>query len=138
MKCKSFHFTKSGVVQPIAAEVGRVFQGVCDKIPPAYPCENEKCVFIGVEMGGKLPGPVEAFCKDLNPKRTQNVAFYVVNSAGDTSGLQSITETLKKNGVGVCQPLGVAIKGGLFKKPVATPADIEKVLSWAKNISETI
>ena len=138
MKCKSFHFTKSGVVQPIAAEVGRVFQGVCDKIPPAYPCENEKCVFIGVGMGGKLTGPVEAFCKDLNPKRTQNVAFYVVNSAGDTSGLQNITETLKKNGVGVCEPLGVAIKGGLFKKPVATPADIEKVLAWAKNISETI
>ncbi len=138
MKCKSFHFTKSGVIQPIAAEMGRVFQGVCDKIPPAYPCENEKCVFIGVEMGGKLPGAVDAFCKDLNPRRTQNVAFYVVNNTGDTSGLANITEVLKKNGVGVCEPLGLAIKGGLFKKPQALPQDIEKVLAWGKKISETL
>ena len=138
MKCKSFHFTKTGVVQPIAAELGRVFQGVCDKIPPAYPCENEKCVFIGVEMGNKLPAAVEALCKDMEPRRTQYVAFYVVNNAGDTSGLAAVTETLKKNGVKVCDPIGVAIKGGLFKKPVATPADIEKVLAWAKNIEKSI
>ena len=138
MKAKSLHFSKSGNVQPIASEIGRVMQCVCDQIPPAYPCEGEKVVFIGVEMNGKLPAQVEAFCKDLNPRRTQNVAFYVVNNTGDTSGLAGITEVLKKNGVGVCEPLGLAIKGGLFKKPQALPQDIEKALAWGKNISETL
>lgn len=37
MKAKSLHFSKSGNVQPIASEIGRVMQCVCDQIPPAYP-----------------------------------------------------------------------------------------------------
>ena len=57
MKAKSLHFSKRGTVQPIAAEIGRVFQCVCDQIPPAYPCEGEKVVFIGVDMSGKVPAP---------------------------------------------------------------------------------
>ena len=44
MKAKSLHFSKSGNVQPIASEIGRVMQCVCDQIPPAYPCEGEKVV----------------------------------------------------------------------------------------------
>ena len=74
MKAKSLHFSKSGNVQPIASEIGRVMQCVCDQIPPAYPCEGEKVVFIGVEMNGKLPGAVDHFCKDLNPTRAKGVA----------------------------------------------------------------
>ena len=84
MKAKSLHYSKSGSVQPIASEIGRVMQCVCDQIPPAYPCEGEKVVFIGVEMNGKLPGPVDHFCKDLNPTRTKGVAFYVLNGSGST------------------------------------------------------
>lgn len=74
-------------------------QCVCDQIPPAYPCEGEKVVFIGVEMNGKLPGAVDHFCKDLNPTRAKGVAFYVLNSNGNTDGLSSIIDTMKKNGV---------------------------------------
>lgn len=33
MKAKSLHFSKSGNVQPIASEIGRVMQCVCDQIP---------------------------------------------------------------------------------------------------------
>ena len=81
MKAKSLHFSKSGNVQPIASEIGRVMQCVCDQIPPAYPCEGEKVVFIGVEMNGKLPGAVDHFCKDLNPTRAKGVAFYEIGRA---------------------------------------------------------
>ena len=45
MKAKSLHFSKSGNVQPIASEIGRVMQCVCDQIPPAYPCEGEKVAY---------------------------------------------------------------------------------------------
>ena len=115
MKAKSLHFSKSGNVQPIASEIGRVMQCVCDQIPPAYPCEGEKVVFIGVEMNGKLPGAVDHFCKDLNPTRAKGVAFYVLNSNGNTDGLSSIIDTMKKNGVETYgEPLGIAVKGGLF------------------------
>ena len=109
----------------------------CDQIPPAYPCEGEKVVFIGVEMNGKLPGAVDHFCKDLNPTRAKGVAFYVLNSNGNTDGLSSIIDTMKKNGVETYgEPLGIAVKGGLFKKGMPTDADTKKVLEWADKIAK--
>ena len=48
MKTKSLHYSKGGHVNEIAAEIGRVHGGVCDQLPPAYPCEGEKVVFVGV------------------------------------------------------------------------------------------
>ena len=136
MKAKSLHFSKGGDVQVIATELGRVFQCVCDQIPPAYPCENEKVIFIGVHMNGKLPAAVDHFCKDLNPGRAKGVAFYVINNTGNTNGLEGIIETMKKNGVAtVGAPLGVAVKSSLFKKGVPTEADVKTVLDWAHDIA---
>ena len=137
MKAKSLHYSKSGCVQPIASEIGRVMQCVCDQIPPAYPCEGDKVVFIGIEMNGKLPGPVDHFCKDLNPTRTKGVAFYVLNSTGKTDGLDGIIAAMKANGVETYgKPLGIAVKGGLFKKGQPTDEDIKKALAWADEISK--
>ena len=88
MKAKSLHFSKSGNVQPIASEIGRVMQCVCDQIPPAYPCEGDKVVFIGIEMNGKLPAR-RSLLQGPQPERTKGVAFYVLNSTGKTDGLEA-------------------------------------------------
>ncbi len=135
MKAKSLHFSKGGDVQPIAAEIGRELQCVCDQIPPAYPCEGEKVVFIGVSMNGKLPGAVDHFCKDLNPTRTKSVAFYVLNNDGNTNGLDAIKAAMKKNGVETVGELGIAVKSSLFKKGLPTDADIKNALDWAVKIA---
>ncbi len=133
MKAKSLHFSKRGTVQPIASELGRVYQCVCDQIPPAYPCEGEKVVFIGVEMGGKLPAPVDHFCRDLNPTRAKNVAFYLIN--GNPEGLNGIKSELENHGVHVVDDvLTLEIKSSLFKKGSATDADIQKALDWAEKV----
>lgn len=134
MKAKSLHFSKSGSAQVIASELGRVYQSVCDQIPPAYPCEGEKVVFVGVETNGKVPGPVERFCRDLTPARAQNVAFYVINGNGSTDGVKALCETMEKNGVHAVTPLGVAVKSSIFKKGMPTDADVQSALDWAEKI----
>ena len=68
-------------------------------------------------MNGKLPGAVDHFCKDLNPTRAKGVAFYVLNSNGNTDGLSSIIDTMKKKGM-------------------PTDADTKKVLEWADKIAK--
>ena len=137
MKAKSLHFSKGGDVQLIASEIGVKLQCVCDQIPPAYPCENEKVIFIGVHMNGKLPAAVDHFCKDLNPNRTKGVAFYVINNTGNTAGLDHIIEVMKKNGVAtLAEPLGVAVKSSLFKKGVPTEEDVKNVVEWATKIAQ--
>lgn len=133
MKAKSLHFSKRGTVQPIASEIGRVYQCVCDQIPPAYPCEGEKVVFIGVEMGGKLPAPVDHFCRDLNPSRAKNVAFYLIN--GSVDGLNSIKSELENHGVHMVDDvLTLEVKSSLFKKGSVTDDDVKKALAWAEKV----
>lgn len=133
MKAKSLHFSKNGTVQPIASELGREFQCVCDQIPPAYPCEGEKVVFIGVDMKGKVPTPVVNFCRDLNPTRTKNVAFYLIN--GKASNLSDLKTELENNGVHMVDDvLELEVKSSFFKKGSVTDADIQKTLKWAKEL----
>lgn len=135
MKAKSFHCSKNGVAQPIAAAIGTKFQCVSDKMPPAYPSDGEKVVFIGVEMKGKVPAPVEQFCKDLNPSRTKTIAFYVINGTGDTSGLEDVIAMAEKNGVKkVGDTLSITVKSSLFNKGQVTDADVKKALEWATKI----
>ena len=133
MKAKSLHFPKHGTVQPMAAEIGRVHQCVCDQIPPAYPCEGEKVVFIGVDMTNKVPGPVENFCRDLNPTRAKNVAFYLIN--GKPEALDGLKKDLEGRGVHMVDDvLVVEVKSSFFKKGSVTDADIKKALDWAQNV----
>ena len=60
MKTKSLHYSKGGRVNEIAAEIGRVHACVCDQLPPAYPCEGERVVFVGVVKGTSLAAPAWA------------------------------------------------------------------------------
>ena len=134
MKAKSLHFSKSGSAQIIASELGRVYQSVCDQNPPAYPCEGEKVVFVGVEMTGKVASPVDRFCRDLTPSRAQNVAIYVINGSGSTDGVKELCEAMEKKGVHAVTPLGIAVKSSLFKKGMPTDADVKKTLDWAEKL----
>lgn len=137
MKSKSFHCSKSGLAQPIASAIGSKFQCVSDKMPPAYPCEGEKVVFVGIEMNGKIPQPVEQFCKDLNPARTKGVAFYIINGTGSDDGLQTAIDLIEKNGVKkVGETLKITVKSSFFKKGSVTEDDVKTALAWATKIAE--
>lgn len=59
------------------------------------------------------------------------------NSTGKTDGLEGIIAAMKANGVETYgKPLGIAVKGGLFKKGQPTDEDIKKALAWADEISK--
>ena len=136
MKAKSFHLSKKGLAMEVAGEIGRVFECVSDKIPPAYPCENEKVLFVTAEMNGHVDKAVESLLKDLTPVRAKNVIFVTINKDGNTNGLENITKTLEDKGIHVAGKYGVAASGGFFSKKVA-PEDVRKVIDWAKGVLET-
>ena len=135
MKAKSFHLSKKGMAMEVAGEIGRVFECVSDKIPPAYPCENEKVLFITAEMSGHLDKAVESLLKDLTPVRAKNVIFVTINKDGNTDRLENISKTLEGKGIHVAGKYGIKATGGLFSKKVA-PEDIQKAIDWAKVIIE--
>ncbi len=137
MKVKSLHYSKSGNAQVISRRLGEIYKCVSDQIPPAYPCESEKIVFIGIETNRKVDRPVVDFCKSLSTARTQNVAFYIVGGA-DASILDPIKEDLKAKGINVPgETLVIPVKSGFFSKGKISDADVETAEKWASDITDS-
>ena len=136
MKVKSLHYSKVGNAQIISGRLGEIYKCVSDQIPPAYPCESEKIVFIGIETSKKIDRPVVDFCKTLTPARAQNVAFYIIGGS-DTSGLDPVKQAVQANGVNVAgDTLVIPVKSGLFKKGRISDSDVETAVKWAADITD--
>lgn len=139
MKCQCLYFTKTGNVYDLAQAISRDFKCKCDQIPPAYPCENEKIVFIGAEgKNSKPPKQLIDFCKDLTPARTKNVAFYVVSPTG-TEGASTLADIVKAKGVNVIPDVyEIQVKSGLFSKGKPSDEQIKGAVAWAKKIVDSL
>jgi len=137
-KMRILHYSPAGNAEALANSIARSQQANADKIPPAYPCENEKLLFIGVELkGSSVHKNVSDFCKDLNPNRSKNVAFFVVG--GDASGVEELKKTVTANGLAVVGDTHVcAAKGGFLKKAKISDADVTAAVAWAGKIVDSL
>jgi flavodoxin len=137
-KMRTMHFSPAGNAEKLADAISRKQQCTCDRIPPAYPCENEKLLFIGVELKGSKPDKsVEALCKDLTTARAKNVAFFAVGSSFD--GIDTLKQLVKATGVGVVDDVfQCAVKGGLFSKGKVSEADLKAAADWSEKIVNSL
>jgi len=124
---------KQGNPEVLAEKIAREYKCKSDKIPPAYPCDNERLVFIVFEGYKKPDKKLVAFCKDLSTARAQNVALVVINNDGNTN-CPELEEIFKANGVGVAGKKGVALKKGLFSAAKAGEAEKNEVIGFANEI----
>ena len=124
---------KQGNPETIAEKIAREYKCKSDKIPPAYPCDNERLVFIVFEKYGKLDKKLIAFCKDLSTFRAQNVALVAISNDGSTD-CPELEEIFKANGVNVAGKKGLAIKKGLFSKAKASEEDKNAAFAFAKEV----
>jgi len=133
-----YQSTKTDNTYRLSEVVSREHKCKCDQIPPAYPCENEKLVFIAVEGKDSKPDKkVVAFCKDLTPARAKNVAFMVVSASG-SEGAKTLMEIVKSQGVNpVADVFECKVKGGVFGLGKITDADLANVKAWAKKIVDS-
>lgn len=138
-KMRVLHFSPKGLTESIATAVSRGQKCATDKIPPAYPVETEKLLFIGVELkGASVDKTVEAFCKDLSPQRVKNVAFFAT-SGGDFSAINGLKKMVSANGCNVIDEVfECTVKGGLFKKGNVSDEDLKKSSAWADKIVQSL
>lgn len=116
----------------IATAIARKYSCKSDKIPPAYPCEQEKLVVLCFDAYGKPDKRLIAFCKDLSTSRASNVALVMLNNDGNTNVPEALAEIFKTNGVKVAGACGIALKKGLFSKAKLTDADVKKAMDFAE------
>ena len=136
-KMRAMYYPEGSNAQSIAVKIAedqKVNRDRIDKIPPAYNVEKERLVFIGVELKGSLK-PVVDFCKNLNPDRAKNVAFYVIGGSADK--IKEARAAVEQKGVNVVGNVFECPSTGLFKKAVAD-GDVKKVVAWAAEIVESL
>jgi hypothetical protein len=112
----------------IKQEFGLTFNGV-DIIPPAYSCEKERLVILGISVKGDLDDMVRRFCSELNPKKATNVAVII---DGNEAGAAKVLDALKIAGTNIIgEPQYLSC--GLFKMKLS---DEEKtsLVSWIHDI----
>lgn len=135
-KMRVLHFSPAGNAERIASAIAREQRATSDQIPPAYPIENEKLAFIGMELKGSGPDKAVAnLCNDLNTSRVRNVAFFVVG--GDASAVNSLQSIITSKGINVVGDTFACTGKGLFKKTISDE-DVSAAVAWANKIVDSL
>lgn len=134
LKTRVLYFSGKGKMAGYAAALAERFGVKEDVIPPAYPCDKEKLVILGVSAGKNMPDLFCRFCKELSPARTASVALYVDGSADAAA---SIVKMITDAGSKVVGDVFYC-KGGLsfrFAKKLK-PQERSAILAWADQVAD--
>lgn len=135
-KMRVLTFSSKGKMVALADALCAKYQLKSDVIPPAYPCENEKIVFILMTAGSKTPDTLRRFARELNKTRAQNVAFLVDGSRADAT---EVINAVAEAGAKVCdEKLFVNLGFSLPFMKIASEDLKKKVLDWADRIVNSI
>ena len=121
----------------IGQKIARAYKVKGDKVPPAYPCENEILVLLCFENYGKIDAKLVKFCQDLSTSRASNVAMIILSKDG-TAGAGELEGIFKKNGVNIAGTCGIAVSKGLFGAKRVTDADEKKAQDFADKMISSL
>ena len=135
IKMRVLHYSKKGKMATFANAIAQKYEleiNKVDAIPPAYSCDKERIVILGLTVGDYIPDQLRLFCRELTKERAQNVALYI---DGTEANANKIKDILKEAGTNVIDEV-CFVKGGLPFKFVSKITDDEKtaVLEWADRV----
>ena len=107
-----------------------------DVIPPAYSCDKERIVFLGLSVKDEPDDSIKRFLGELNPSRAQNVALMMINST--EAGANFVKKILKDAGTNVHDEV-FFIKGSFlpFLKSVK-PEEEAALIEWSHKVVESL
>lgn len=76
IKLRVLHYPDNKKLSAICNEICSSYENSkYDKIPPAYPCENERLLVAFIKTGKEISSELKNFVSDLTKNRAQNVLF---------------------------------------------------------------
>ena len=118
-----------------AEAIGQELGVLVSDIPPAYPLEGERIVFMGLSLGSKADDAVIQFCSQLGKEKAGHVALFIDGKPGRKSE-QTVIETLNSAGADIiCDTYYV--KSSHFGKKIANEKRLDAV-NWAHKVLETV
>lgn len=93
-----YNSKKKGMAQMadvIRTEYDLPVNAVDGNFPPAYPCDKERIVILGISAKGTVADNFRLFCCELNKSRAANVALVV---DGDQATADKVSEYIRSAG----------------------------------------
>ena len=141
LKMRFLYYSKKPQMKQLAVAIKTEFgltenNNATDIIPPAYSCENERLVILGISGKGDLDDMVRRFCGELNKKKAQNVAVFI---DGDEKLLQNTVSVLKETGTNVIENTKIVKFGGLpFIGGKLSDAELKEYLEWVHSLVDNL
>lgn len=144
MKTWVMYYSRGGNTKVIADAIAEELKlSYAEQLPPSYPLENVKLLFLGTgEYGGKPDPKTIEFIRTLNTKRVTNVAVFGTSGRGEVNGkaITIVKELLKDKGINVINET-FSCKGKfflLFNKNKPSKDDIQKAKEFAIRVYNSI
>lgn len=142
LKMRFLYYSGKAKMKAMAEAVKLEFEltqnhNAVDIIPPAYACENERLVILGISGKGEPDDVLRRFCLELTKKNANNVALIV---DGDEKMGEKLIECLKTTGTNVLADKILYVKlGGLpFIGGKLSEDEKAKILSWAHSVVDVV
>ena len=135
------YYSSKGKMKNVAEAVKTEFDlsenfNAIDIIPPAYSCQNERLVILGVSGKGDPDDILRRFCLELDKKKAQNVALLI---DGDEKMEAKLVDVLKQTGTNFIENVKYVKFGGLpFIGGKLNDTEKTDILSWVHTVVDNI
>ena len=133
IKMRFLYYSKQKKMKALGELIKQEFQldniNAFDIIPPAYSCEKERLVILGISAKNDIEDTVRRFCTELNPKKATNVAVVI---DGNEAAANKVLDALKIAGTNIVGDVQY-ITCGLFNSKL-TGEETAKFVEWAHDI----
>jgi hypothetical protein len=130
MKMKVLHYPEKGKIATFTNMLANEYQETADKIPPAYDCNRDRLLFMGISSGNMMDDALSRFLRGLDREKVQNVALFT--DASDAV-IEQIKEIFAETGINFMNVKRTK-KAFLPFLTSVKPEEFEDLKLWAKGI----
>ena len=130
MKMKVFHYPEKGKIATFTSGLAAEFEVKVDKIPPAYDCNRERLLFLGISTGKMIDDTLSRYLRGLDTERVQHVAIFTDAADSTVEEMKALVTAAGANVIDVKK-----VKGSLFSFLTSVkPEEMEDLKAWANGI----
>lgn len=134
LKMRFLYYSKQAKMKALGELIKQEFDlsqnyNAIDIIPPAYSCQKERLVILGISSKNDIDDVLRRFCSELNPERASNIALVLDGNEVTANKILTILKDAGSNVIPEVQYLSC----GLFKSKL-TDEEKATLLAWVHDI----
>ena len=134
MKTRVLYYSGKAKMIAYADAIAELESVKSDKIPPAYSCDKEKIVFLGLSVAKDIPDQLRLFLNGMDKTKAANIALFI---EGKKEQAQAYIDTVKSAGSNVLDNV-FYLNIGLFAGKALKDDEKKAITDWAKDVLHSV